>query len=163
MREVLLELGSLPEYISESARVDLTEIYQEVGMNSTEPRKMRVQRLTNGKEILTTFAGSKINRTLYLMLKIRGSEKVDLNDNRTSISMVGLASELNQLLINPVSAQGMEEWLHNNPDLIRGLSSGGKYSMYLPEELLINAAIENMLDIEATNKWINTIELEFTK
>ena len=41
------------------------------------------------------------------------------------------------------------------------LSPSGKYSRFLPEELLISAAIENILDVEATNDWLQKIEIEF--
>ncbi|CAN5683207.1 DEAD/DEAH box helicase [soil metagenome] len=163
MREVLLGLDGLPNYISESAKVDLKEIYQEVGIDIKNPGLMKVQKLSNGKEVFATFAGSKINRTLSLLLKIGSDEKVDLSDHHTSISMVGLSGQLSNLRTKPISIPKMKIWLGNNPDLLLALSPGGKYSRFLPEELLINAAIENILDVEATNDWLQKIEIEFAE
>jgi hypothetical protein len=55
----------------------------------------------------------------------------------------------------------MKIWLAENPDLLMALSPSGKYSRFLPEELLISAAIENILDVEETNDWLQKIEIEF--
>lgn len=160
MREVILELDGLPGYISESAKVELTEIYQETGIDSRNPAIMKVQKLSNGKEVFATFAGSKINRTLSLMLKSGSDVKVDLSDHQTAISMVGLSEQLSNLRTSPISIPKMKAWLADNPELLLALSPGGKYSRFLPEELLISAAIENILDVESTNDWMKKIEIE---
>ncbi|MFZ1301276.1 MAG: DEAD/DEAH box helicase [Candidatus Microsaccharimonas sp.] len=161
MRQVLLELNGLPDYVSETAKVELIEIYQETGIDSKNPETMKVQKLSNGKEVFATFAGSKINRTLSLMLKTGSDEKIDLSDHQTTISMTGLSQRLNNLRTNPITIPEMKIWLAENPELLMALSPSGKYSRFLPEELLISAAIENILDVEATNDWLQKIEIEF--
>ena len=161
MRQVLLELNGLPDYVSETAKVELIEIYQETGIDSKNPETMKVQKLSNGKEVFATFAGSKINRTLSLMLKTGSDEKIDLSDHQTTISMIGLSQQLNSLRTNPITIPEMKIWLAENPELLMALSPSGKYSRFLPEELLISAAIENILDVEATNDWLQKIEIEF--
>jgi ATP-dependent Lhr-like helicase len=160
MREVLVELNVLPDYISESAKVELAQRYQEAGIDSKNPVMMKVQKLSNGKEVFTTFAGSKINRSLFLMLKIDSDVKVDLDDHQTAISMVGLSEQLRNLQTSPITIPKMKAWLVDNPELLLALSPGGKYSRFLPEELLISAAIENILDVESTNDWLKKIEIE---
>ena len=161
MRQVLLELNGLPDYVSETAKVELIEIYQETGIDSKNPETMKVQKLSNGKEVFATFAGSKINRTLSLMLKTGSDEKIDLSDHQTTISMIGLSQQLNSLRTDPITIPEMKIWLAENPELLMALSPSGKYSRFLPEELLISAAIENILDVEATNDWLQKIEIEF--
>ena len=163
MRAVLLELEGLPGYTSESAKTELREIYQEVGIDATSPSVMKVQKLSNGKESLATFAGTKINRTFSLMLKLISDDKVDLNDHHTTISMIGLSKWLDTLRTNPVTIPKMKAWLAANPEFLLALSPGGKYSKFLPEELLVSAAIENVLDVETTNDWLKKIDLELAR
>lgn len=161
MRQVLLELGDLPSYVPETAKAELKEIYQETGIDIENPTTMKVQKLSNGKEVFVTFAGSKINRTLSLMLKVGSDEKIDLSDHQTTITMIGLSGQLNNLRTTPITIPKMKTWLAENPELLMALSPSGKYSRFLPEELLISAAIENILDVEATNDWLRKIEIGF--
>lgn len=154
MRAVLVELDGLPNYAVAPTLDELKEIYQEVSVDPVNTSAMKIQKLTNGKESLATFAGTKINRTLSLMLKLGSDEKVELNDHHTTITMVGLSKSLESLRKDQVSISKMKAWLAENPEILMALAPSGKYSKFLPEELLISAAIENVLDVEATNEWL---------
>lgn len=118
-----------------------------------------VKNLSEKKQTIMTFAGTKINRTMLLFLKmIREDddllEDFELDDFDSSISCPNLESYFSKLISNPVNAHDASDWLTSNEKLLEGLLMGGKYLNLLPRELQVNYLICNYFDIDATDQFL---------
>lgn len=118
-----------------------------------------VKNVSEKKQAIMTFAGSKINRTILLFLKMAGRdnslEEFELDDFDSSISGPSLDDYLSKLISNPFNAHDAGMWLASDEKLLEGLLMGGKYLNLLPRELQVNYLISNYFDIEAANVFLS--------
>lgn len=148
--------GRQPDYVDQVAQAALREIAQSVEVTKSGRGFLPAQRVSGDKESITTFAGTRINKTLLLYLTLQDdSEKVELDDHATTITGRDLTRRIEQLVRQPITARQVEVWLKNKPEQLLGLTSSGKYARFLPESLQIQSVIYNHLDIIATNKFLD--------
>lgn len=157
MRSVLSNSANdtLPEYIDQTGIAALREIAQSSGVESGNTPFLRVRRLSDNKECLTTFAGTRINKTILLILTMQSDEqKVELDDHATTITARDLSRRVRQLYQQPITVDQVKEWLMKHPDQLTGLMSSNKYARFLPESLQVQSVIHNNLDINFTNQFL---------
>lgn len=116
----------------------------------------------NGKLKIYTFTGSKINRTIAMLLKSMGYE-VLMVDQSSSFeikisrnSLVDILSKmisLNKEIIN----NHVQEELSRNEALIEF----SKWGKYLPEKYKVKVILEKYYDLEGTKDYIQNLQLKF--
>jgi ATP-dependent helicase Lhr and Lhr-like helicase len=161
MKATLYELDSLPDY-ADPANVlpALREVAQAGALALARPdAKLRIQKHGNDKESITTFAGTRINRTLVMLLKMLNAANVQLNDYEATIVSPALKQLLTQLVKQPPTVRDLETWLRGNSSELLALQPGSKYARYLPEQLQIQAVIHDYLDLPAATEFV-TEEIE---
>jgi ATP-dependent helicase Lhr and Lhr-like helicase len=110
------------------------------------------------KQILMTFAGSKINRTLLLLLKIRSegeSSEYELEDFESSVTAPSLRSGLVSLLESPTTDRHVMDWFIANEKALAELLIGVKYLDLLPKEFQADYLVSNYFDVSQTNDFLN--------
>lgn len=110
-------------------------------------------------QTMTTFAGSKINRTILLFLLVVRNESDSLSDFKlddfsSSISCPNLREYLSTLQQQPLGDKEVSMWLMKNDKYVDKLIIGVRYLDLLPRELQINYLMRNYFDIEATNLFL---------
>mgnify|MGYP000919602438 CR=1 FL=1 len=103
-------------------------------------------------EQLTTFAGTKINDTLLLLLNkdtVTSTSVDEITCDDESSSFVGnhLSKGIDNLLSNPVTEGQIKEWLMSSKKEIEKIKYDDKYTHFLPNDLIVNAFIQNKLDV----------------
>lgn len=157
----LLDLSALPEYCSEDVKIALLDLAQLIGVISLQSGELPLQKQSNGKECLTTFAGTKINRTLVLLLAMQADqEDVEVNEYTSSITCKDLRKRIVQIRSNHTTERDIEVWLKNNPDQLQAMLPKTKYISFLPSNLQIQIVLFNILDLANTNRFLETINLE---
>lgn len=129
------------------AKDNLTENHQDFLITSK----------TSDLQKLTTFAGTKINRTILLLLRIVAGENgkdAELKDSSTSITFPNLTNYLIKLKNQPLQTGDVAKWLATNDDDLTVLIMGDKYLSLLPKELQIDCLISNYFNVDITNSLI---------
>lgn len=111
----------------------------------------------SGLQTLTTFAGTRVNRTLLLLLRIVADEDVKdakLEDFSTSIVFPDLTHHLSTLRLGALQTQDVAQWLSGKDEMVSALLAGSKYLNLLPKELQIDYLVYNYFDVDATNQFI---------
>lgn len=116
----------------------------------------------DGKLRIYTFTGSKINRTIAMLLKSMGYE-VLMVDQSSSFEIKISRSSLDDILSNLISLDReiinnhlMEE-LNRNEALI----VFSKWGKYLPEKYQVKVILEKHYDLEGANDYIKNLQLKF--
>ncbi len=117
-----------------------------------------IQNPSGQKQTLMTFAGSKINRTLRLFLKMRNkadtSEEITLDDFESSISCPNLVTYLSSLRNEPITSQALGDWFGDNEKELSDLLIGTKYLSLLPKVLQIDYLVSNHFAVDDTNTFL---------
>lgn len=118
-----------------------------------------IKKLSNKQQTVMTFAGSRINRTILLFLKINKSDEHTLqdfilDDIGSSITSPDLHRYIERLTTTPVNAERVRSWLTNNREVIKELLFSVKYLELLPDNLQIEHLVVNYFEIDATNQFL---------
>lgn len=104
---------------------------------------------------LRTFQGTKINRTLELLLNILdGSNNYKLEDRETFISGPNIKEDIDKIIKKDYSEQDIFLYLKSNPQVIELYLSSNKYRILLPENLQIKYIVNNKLDLEGVRRYL---------
>lgn len=106
---------------------------------------------------LRTFQGTKINRTLELLLKmLNKKEKYELEDSITFISGQNIKEDINKVIERSFTEDEIFLYLKKNPKIVEIYLSSNKYRILLPDNLKIKYVINNKLDLEGAKKYLKT-------
>lgn len=113
---------------------------------------------TDGRKALRTFKSTKINKTLALMLNIK-TKSLDyyVEDKSTTVFGPNLIKAFNSLRENPLSADEIAGFFKENPREIDGFISLNKFMILVPTELKITYIIENVLNIDGANEYLQNL------
>ncbi len=127
--------------------------------------KLRAQNRYDGVQIFAeeddnilwrTFAGTKVNRTLQLMLNLMSaSSDYQLDDHKTAIWGKDIKVAVSKLIQNPPDKIDVYHYLKQKPDIVRTMLSANKHADLLPFYLQISYAINVYLDIEGTLEFLS--------
>ena len=109
----------------------------------------------NDKFGLRTFQGTKINRTLQLLLNMlddRANYKLD--DRETFISGPNIRKDINRVIERKFTEDEIFLYLRDNPGIVESYLSSNKYRMLLPDNLKIKYVINNKLDLEGVKSYL---------
>lgn len=136
--------GNIKEVIDELSREITNEAYHFVE--------------TDGRKALRTFKSTKINKTLALMLNIK-TKSLDyyVEDKATTVFGPNLIKAFNSLRENPLSIKEIAGFFKENPKEIDGFISLNKFMILVPKELKIAYIIENVLDIDGANEYLQNL------
>lgn len=109
----------------------------------------------NDKIGLRTFQGTKINRTLQLLLNMLGKGgNYKLNDKETFLYGCNIKKDINRGIKRNFVEEEIFRYLKNNPEIVEIYLSSNKYRMLLPDNLKIKYIIKNKLDLKGTKKYL---------
>lgn len=113
---------------------------------------------TDGRKALRTFKSTKINKTLALMLNIK-TKSLDyyVEDKSTTVFGPNLIKAFNSLRKNPLSTDEIAGFFKENPREIDGFISLNKFMILVPTELKITYIIENVLNIDGANEYLQNL------
>lgn len=113
---------------------------------------------TDGRKALRTFKSTKINKTLALMLNIK-TKSLDyyVEDKSTTVFGPNLIKAFNSLRENPLSTDEIAGFFKENPREIDGFISLNKFMILVPTELKITYIIENVLNIDGANEYLQNL------
>lgn len=113
---------------------------------------------TDGRKALRTFKSTKINKTLALMLNIK-TKSLDyyVEDKSTTVFGPNLIKAFNSLRENPLSTDEISGFFKENPREIEGFISLNKFMVLVPKELKITYIIENVLNIDGANEYLQNL------
>lgn len=113
---------------------------------------------TDGRKALRTFKSTKINKTLALMLNIK-TKSLDyyVEDKSTTVFGPNLIKAFNSLRKNPLSINEIAEFFKENPKEIDGFISLNKFMILVSKELKITYIIENILNIDGANEYLQNL------
>jgi ATP-dependent Lhr-like helicase len=158
-REMLKSLQEV-EAVSSDYEPPVQEALHKLARESltSDMKDFLIKNETGKKQTLLTFAGSKINKTLLLFLKIRAtaeSSDYELEDFESSISGSDLRNGLTALLESPVTAQEVRGWFIANEKALDELLVGVKYLDLLPKEFQADYLVSNYFDVAKTNDFLD--------
>jgi len=157
MLALLQDLTFLEQGYEKGIRDTLVELAKDVlGPNNDD---FLITQTSPRLQSVSTFAGSKINRTILLLLQIirdEGDARLEfkLDDFSSSMTSPNLAQYLTQLGQHIVSESDVACWLVQNEGIVDELLLGGKYLNLLSKELQIDYLISNYFDIGLANQFL---------
>lgn len=136
--------GNIKEVIDELSREITNEAYHFIE--------------TDSRKALRTFKSTKINKTLALMLNIK-TKSLDyyVEDKSTTVFGPNLIKAFNSLRENPLSTDEIAGFFKENPREIDGFISLNKFMILVPTELKITYIIENVLNIDGANEYLQNL------
>ncbi|WP_240662919.1 DEAD/DEAH box helicase [Acidilutibacter cellobiosedens] len=148
--KVILENENYWIYYNENIR----EVLSKLSKENLRYEKFRwVEK--NDKFGLRTFQGTKINRTLQLLLNMlddRANYKLD--DRETFISGPNIRKDINRVIERKFTEDEIFLYLRDNPGIVESYLSSNKYRMLLPDNLKIKYVINNKLDLEGVKSYL---------
>ncbi|WP_105300802.1 DEAD/DEAH box helicase [Anaerococcus marasmi] len=106
-------------------------------------------------EGLRTFRGTRINRTINLMLNIRSTlSNYKLTDYSSTIRGKNIRKRLNEIRKNPVLESEIISYLQNNPKIVCAYLLGNKYIDLVSEDLKIRYILRNLLDLDGSYNYL---------
>lgn len=150
MEKILLNTSSL------KLTGNIKEVIDELSREITNEAYHFVE--TDGRKALRTFKSTKINKTLALMLNIK-TKSLDyyVEDKSTTVFGPNLIKAFNSLKENPLSTDEIAEFFKENPREIDGFISLNKFMILVPTELKITYIIENVLNIDGANEYLQNL------
>jgi ATP-dependent Lhr-like helicase len=110
----------------------------------------------NDKVGLRTFQGTKINRTLQLLLNMLDDRaNYKLEDRETFISGPNIREDINKVIERSFTEDEIFLYLKYNPEIVELYLSSNKYRMLLPNNLKIKYVINNKLDLEGAKVYLS--------
>ena len=98
---------------------------------------------------LRTYRGSRVNRTISLILKIRSfGNYYRLEEISSTIYGENIRLDLIKIRNKKVAREEIEAYLSNNPKLVDTYLARNKYKELIPKRLKVSYIIENLLDLE---------------
>lgn len=114
--------------------------------------------LKHETEGIRTFQSSKVNATIYLLLKMLNPNKsYILRENKTLISGEDIKEDLIALRERKFTRDDIIIYLKNNQKMVDIYLVNNVYAMLLPNNLKIDYVINNKLDINGTNEYLDCI------
>ena len=150
MEKILLNTSSL------KLTGNIKEVIDELSREITNEAYHFVE--TDGRKALRTFKSTKINKTLALMLNIK-TKSLDyyVEDKATTVFGPNLIKAFNSLRENPLSIKEIAGFFKENPKEIDGFISLNKFMILVPKELKITYIIENVLNIDGANEYLQNL------
>jgi ATP-dependent Lhr-like helicase len=148
--KVILENENYWIYYNENIREVLSKLSKE---NLRYEKFQWVEK--NDKFGIRTFQGTKINRTLQLLLNMlddRANYKLD--DRETFISGPNIRKDINRVIERKFTEDEIFLYLRDNPGIVESYLSSNKYRMLLPDNLKIKYVINNKLDLEGVKSYL---------
>jgi ATP-dependent Lhr-like helicase len=109
----------------------------------------------NDKFGIRTFQGTKINRTLQLLLNMLDDRvNYKLDDRETFISGPNIRKDINRVIERKFTEDEIFLYLRDNPGIVESYLSSNKYRMLLPDNLKIKYVINNKLDLEGVKSYL---------
>nr|WP_300002506.1 DEAD/DEAH box helicase [Tissierella sp.] len=104
---------------------------------------------------LRTFQGSRVNRTLQLLLNLLDPNiKYKLEDKESLILGPNIKTDINKIIERNITAAQVFKYLKENKPLIEVYLSSNKYRNLLPEDLKIQYIINNKLDLKGSREYL---------
>lgn len=159
-REMLARLRSTTEYDDQYDQPVASALLKLAKENLTSNGEdLLLKDVSTSKQTIMTFAGSRINRTILLFLKVNKNDEhklleFSLDDFESSISGPNLRNYINALVASPIGSRHVRRWLLDNQESIKEFVASVKYLDLLPTNLQIEYLIENYFDIENTNAFL---------
>ena len=148
--KVILENENYWIYYNENIREVLSKLSKE---NLRYEKFQWVEK--NDKFGIRTFQGTKINRTLQLLLNMlddRANYKLD--DRETFISGPNIRKDINRVIERKFTEDEIFLYLRDNPGIVESYLSSNKYRILLPDNLKIKYVINNKLDLEGVKSYL---------
>lgn len=148
--KVILENENYWIYYNENIKEALSKLSKE---NLRYEKFQWVEK--NDKFGIRTFQGTKINRTLQLLLNMlddRANYKLD--DRETFISGPNIRKDINRVIERKFTEDEIFLYLRDNPGIVESYLSSNKYRMLLPDNLKIKYVVNNKLDLEGVKSYL---------
>lgn len=105
---------------------------------------------------LRTFQGTKINRTLQLLLNmLNNSINYKLEDKETFIYGLNIREAINKVMERNFNENDIFLYLITHPEIVELYLSFNKYRALLPDNLKVKYVINNKLDLEGVKKYLS--------
>ena len=148
--KVILENENYWIYYNENIREVLSKLSKE---NLRYEKFQWVEK--NDKFGIRTFQGTKINRTLQLLLNMLDDRvNYKLDDRETFISGPNIRKDINRVIERKFTEDEIFLYLRDNPGIVESYLSSNKYRMLLPDNLKIKYVINNKLDLEGVKSYL---------
>lgn len=113
---------------------------------------------------IRTFKGTKINRTLQLLLNmLEGSGNYRLDDRETLIIGPNVKEDIDRVIERNFEEREIFLYLKNNPKIVELYLSSNKYKDLLPQNLKIKYIINNKLDLEGVKTYLQECDSSVRK
>jgi len=104
---------------------------------------------------LRTFQGTKINRTIQLLLNMLYEDgNYKLEDRETFISGPNIKDDLVRLIEENFTEEDVYYYLKNHSEMLEIYLSSNKYRILLPDNLKVKYVIFNSLDLEGARSYL---------
>ena len=155
MHDLLTGKKALPESVSTNKLVE-TAIHDLRQQTLLDSHVASSQRLIVADKVFYTFAGSRVNYTIFISLIARNAIKPVLDDNgESTIEYLGITQLMIDLQVNPITNEELKEYLLNTPTSRPPLTA--KYMHYLSDELLIQELLAQYYSVEDANRYLEGI------
>jgi ATP-dependent Lhr-like helicase len=148
--KVILENENYWIYYNENIKEALSKLSKE---NLRYEKFQWVEK--NDKFGIRTFQGTKINRTLQLLLNMLDDRvNYKLDDRETFISGPNIRKDINRVIERKFTEDEIFLYLRDNPGIVESYLSSNKYRMLLPDNLKIKYVVNNKLDLEGVKSYL---------
>lgn len=148
--KVILENENYWIYYNENIKEALSKLSKE---NLRYEKFQWVEK--NDKFGIRTFQGTKINRTLQLLLNMLDDRvNYKLDDRETFISGPNIRKDINRVIERKFTEDEIFLYLRDNPGIVESYLSSNKYRILLPDNLKIKYVVNNKLDLEGVKSYL---------
>jgi ATP-dependent helicase Lhr and Lhr-like helicase len=148
------------DVLDESSREQLHELRDE--FSAFKMQNLKIERpVFVGEKYITlyTFAGTKVNRTLNLLLTKAGAKPV-LNDERSLLELAMPKQEFDEVWSCMLDQfNDLDEYLSQILETNPALIDFSKWGIYLPTRLKLLLLKQRYFDIEGTTKFLIAMKL----
>jgi ATP-dependent Lhr-like helicase len=108
-----------------------------------------------------TFTGTRINRTLQLLLEMVGYD-CRLDDEKSVILIPISKADLIQVWqLVPKKLEAIEQYIYDNLDNRQGWMATSKWGGFLDKKYQVPLVEERYFDIEGTSDWLKKVALVY--
>lgn len=145
-------------YLDSSAIECLQVLRKKFSILNEKPGIYRPIFIKGDKSLWYTFTGTRINRTLDLLFKMKGHTNILFTDSETSFTTT---DNLEQVVLEARNTDynQINEYLMSVLDQPENTIPLGKFTKLLPLEIQADYLIKNYYDIDDTNKFIQMVQL----
>ncbi len=152
MKEILEDKEGWKKYNKE-----IKEVLLSLSENNLKYEKLQwIEK--NNKIGLRTFKGSRINRSLQLLLNMsnnKDTELYTLKDNESFIEGPNIKKDIEIIIKENFSKEDIYNYLKKNPEIVEMYLMTNKYRQLLPENLKIKYVMDNKIDLEGVRNYLD--------